>query len=65
MELVFSCAFWLLQVIWLVGKKRRKKKTTPFGFNLLRRQVLYQAAQRVILVYFSPMANGIVSIAEF
>ncbi len=26
-------------------KKKRKEKTTPFGVNLMRSQVLYQAAQ--------------------
>ncbi len=30
-------------------EKKRKKKTTPFGVNLMRNQVLYRAAQAVLL----------------
>jgi len=30
-------------------RKERKEKTTPFGVNLMRSQVLYQAAQSVEL----------------
>jgi len=28
-------------------EKKRKEKTTPFGVNLMRSQVLYRAAQRL------------------
>ena len=35
-----DCACKLQQV-----EKKRKEKTTPFGVNLMRSQVLYQAAQ--------------------
>ncbi len=30
-------------------KKKRKEKTTPFGINLMRSQVLYRAAQACLL----------------
>ena len=30
------------------SEKKRKEKTTPFGVNLMRSQVLYQAAQETV-----------------
>ena len=30
--------------------EKRKEKTTPFGVNLMRSQVLYRAAQEVIWI---------------
>jgi len=34
-------------------EKKRKEKTTPFGVNLMRSQVLYRAAQRLRGIYFN------------
>ena len=34
--------------------KKRKEKTLPFGVNLVRSQVLYQAAQVAVAVTRSP-----------
>jgi len=31
--------------IWMPSGEKRKEKTTPFGGNLMRSQVLYRAAQ--------------------
>ncbi len=35
----------MLSMYQLVLEKKRKEKTTPFGVNLMRSQVLYRAAQ--------------------
>ncbi len=36
---------WLPNLRWAFVRKKRKEKTTPFGVNLMRSQVLYRAAQ--------------------
>ena len=41
-----QCSFELIgQQPWWLEEKKRKEKTTTFGVNLMRSQVLYRAAQ--------------------
>jgi hypothetical protein len=42
-RLMLSCVEGLLP-----GEKERKEKTTPFGINSMRSQVLYRAAQNLL-----------------
>jgi len=36
---------WLPNLRWASVRKKRKEKTTPFGVNLMRRQLIHRAAQ--------------------
>ena len=42
----------------LAAEKHRKEKTTPFGVNLMRSQVLYKAAQVLAAWYAVHIAPG-------